>query len=130
MVERIAAKGTWGTVEWALDARLRMPAQEFFLSLDQVDRDKILALFARLASFGRIDNRERFKALGSKGGNLFEFKSHQLRFLGDFRPGKRFLVAHGLRKKQDSLDPSDIQVALRVLAENDRAESAPKKGGR
>jgi hypothetical protein len=121
---RIAARGTWGTVEWALDARRQMPAREFFLTLSQDDQDKVNALFRRFAETGQMQNREKFKALG---GGLFEFKSFQIRFLGDFRPGKRFLVAHGLQKKQDVIPPSDLKIALRVLAENDVAE---QKGGR
>jgi hypothetical protein len=32
-------------VEWALDARLRMPAREFFLALDPADQRKVAALF-------------------------------------------------------------------------------------
>jgi hypothetical protein len=120
--DRTAAKGTWGTVEWALDARLGLPARDFFIGLPESDQTKIAALFARLAAEGRIQNVEKFKALGAAAGGLFEFKSFQVRFLGDFRPGKRFLVAHGLRKKKDVLDVTDIQVALRILRENDQVE--------
>jgi hypothetical protein len=127
MNERIAAKGTWGTVEWAIDARLRLPAQEFFLSLDASDQRKIAALFQWLASEGRVPNREKFKGLGVQGGGLWEFKSFQIRFLGDFRPGARFLVALGLRKKQDALRPADVQAAVRILAENDVIEKGGKR---
>ena len=123
--ERVAARGTWGTVEWALDARRAMPAREFFLTLGASDQAKMLALFQRLAEAGQIWNREKFKGLGGKHG-LWEFKSFQVRMLGDFRPNHRFLVAHGLIKKQDNLSPSDILIAMRVLAENDAVE----KGGR
>src|SRR5262245_42836473 len=106
-MERTAARGTWGTVEWALDARLRMPAREFFLALDPVDQRKVAALFQWLATEGRVPNREKFKGLGAKASGLWEFKSHQIRFLGDFRPGARFVVALGLRKKQDDLREAD-----------------------
>lgn len=121
-VERIAAEGTWGTVEWALDSRKRMPAREFFLGLEPADQRKVAALFQWLATEGRVPNREKFKGLGTKASGLWEFKSHQIRFLGDFRPGARFVVALGLRKKQDALRPADVEVAARIMVENDAVE--------
>jgi hypothetical protein len=130
--DRTAAKGTWGTVEWALDLRLRMPGLEFFMTLDPADQRKVAALFQWLASDGRVPNREKFKGLGRDAGGLWEFKSFQIRFLGDFRPGARFLVALGLLKKQDELRPQDIATALRILTENDQVEKKgkPGKGGK
>lgn len=123
----VAAQGKWGTVEWAVDARGSMPAREFYLDvLDDKDKAKILALFQRLAERGEIPNREKFRQLGKKAGpegrGLWEFKSFQIRFLGDFRPGKRFMVAHGLRKKRDDLPRADIDKAIRILAEHDEKE--------
>jgi hypothetical protein len=52
----------------------------------------VLALFQILGETGKILNREKFKGLGEQGLGLFEFKSFQIRFIGDFRPGKRFVV--------------------------------------
>ena len=81
-------------------------------------------IFQRLAEFGRITNTEKFKQLGEKAGQqrrgLWEFKSFQLRFLGDFRPGCRFILAQGIRKKQDKLRRSDIEAATQVLYEWDQ----------
>lgn len=127
MSERVAAKGTWGTVVWALDARGEMPAQVFFLSLDAGDQRKVAALFQWMASEGRVPNREKFKGLGVQGKGLWEFKSFQIRFLGDFRPGARFVVALGLRKKQDVLRPADIETAARIMKENDVMEGRIKR---
>lgn len=83
----------------------------------------MLALFRLLAEKGHIATREKFKQLGPRAGKaargLWEFKSHQLRFIGDFRPGHVFLVAHGLRKKADDLSKSDIDKAVRILTEHD-----------
>lgn len=127
MPERIAARGTWGTVEWAMDARLQMPARDFFLALDASDQRKVAALFQWLASEGRVPNREKFKGLGIQGKGLWEFKSFQIRFLGDFRPGARFVVALGLVKKRDELRPADIINADRIMKENDVVEGRNKR---
>jgi hypothetical protein len=125
-VDRTAAKGTWGTVEWALDLRLGMVAKAFYDALEAGDKGKVVALFQWLANVGRIPNREKFKSLGAQGGGLWEFKSFQIRFLGDFRPGYRFVVAFGVRKKKDDLRAEDITTALRILAENDQVERRAK----
>lgn len=119
----IAASGTWGTVEWATDARGAIPAREFYLRLTDQDKEKVLRLFKRLADTGRITNQVQFKQLGQKAGprgqGLWEFKSFQTRFIGDFRPGRRFIVAHGTTKKGDDLRQADVEKAVRVLAEHD-----------
>lgn len=108
-------------MEWAFDARRRLPAKEYYESdLDEADSAKVLALFKRLADAGKISNEEKFKRV--EGTELFEFKSFQVRFLGDFRPGRRFVLAHGLRKKKDKHNKADIETALRILNENDQAE--------
>lgn len=129
----VEAQGRWGTVEWAVDQRGAMPAREFFYSqtLSHKDRARLLALFQRLADEGRISNREKFRLLGDKAGTkargFWEFKDFQLRFIGDFRPGRRFVIAHGLLKKRDNLSPSDIDIATRVLSEHDKLETRERK---
>lgn len=105
-------------MEWAIDARGRMPGREFFDSLSEPDQAKVYALFKLLADTGQIRNREKFQKL--EGTELFEFKSFQLRFHGDFRPGQRFVVASGVRKKKQKASKSDLQVAARILKENDQ----------
>jgi hypothetical protein len=118
-VNPVAVKGQKFTVEWAIDNRERMLALEFYKELSCKERQKILALFKRLADTGDIASREHFKCLGKNGDNLWEFKCFQLRFLGDYRPGGRFVVALGLRKKKDDHSDSDIKKASRILAEHD-----------
>ena len=122
-MDRVAAKGTWGTVEWAVDKEGSLPAREDFECLDVDRKAKMKALFDRLAEVGQIYNREQFKNLGDQGGGLWEFKRFQDRFLGHFRPGGRFLIAAYEQKKKDRLDPAVIKRAARVLAENDGYEA-------
>lgn len=125
-MERIAARGNWGTVEWGADLRGVTPARDYYLKLPEKQQAKVVALFQRLAEFGKIFDRTKFKQLGpqakGKGAGLWEFKSGQDRFLGDFRPGGRFLVAHALRKKSDNLPKPDIEKAVRILEEHDLQE--------
>jgi hypothetical protein len=118
---RTATSGVKLAVEWALDARGRCPARTFFASLSAKDRASLLISFRRLAD-GIRQSREHFKPIEGQG--LFEFKKGQIRLIGDYRPGGRFVIAHGIdNKKQDKLPESAIAKAHRVLAENDRMET-------
>ena len=108
-------------MEWAETRAGKRPAKEFYDNLDEEDQAKAQALFKRFADHGRITNREKFKKLQD---GLFEFKSYQVRFLGDHRPGHRFVVATGIKKKRDKHKRKDLDKALEVLAENDRRKQA------
>jgi hypothetical protein len=125
----IAYRGPQFVLEWARDARGEMPGREFFVGLDDSVAAKVLALFAALGTQGRISNRQKFKCLGESGENLWEFKpTSQVRILGDFRPGRRFLLACGVVKKQSDLRSEDIQKAKRILGEHDARERKAHDG--
>ena len=125
---QIAASGTWGIVVWAgVSPGSISQARKFFLELDERDRAKSFKLFQWLAEFGTIRNPEKFKPLGEHygpaGRDLFEFKSFQIRFLGDFRPQCRFIIALGMRKKKDRHDKSDLEAARTILTAYDALNS-------
>ena len=82
------------------------------------------ALFQRFAETGRIRTKERFRKLGKVDGqSLWEFKSHQLRFLGAFG-SREFIVAHAFKKKRDRHRPTDLERAARVLVEHSERETS------
>lgn len=123
---QIAAKGAWGTVEWAIDLKGEMPAREYYLKLPNPDKAKVNTMFQYIANSGFIKNREKFRQLGVKAGTkargFWEFKSFQVRFIGDFRPGGRFIIAIGTTKKKDKLSQDEIEKAIRILSEHDARE--------
>src|SRR5690349_14865963 len=116
----------WGSVQWAYDARGLLPAREIYETLEPKDKARLLALFQRHCDNGPIRDGLMFRPLGASGGrkyaHLFEFKANQWRFLGDYR-GRRFLTAHGVRKKQDRHREADLERAARILIENDEFEN-------
>ena len=130
-MERLVAQGKWGTVEWAINSRNVAPAQEYYQGLSPERKAKLLVLFQNLAQRGVIRNVQKFKNLGhrakGKGAELWEFKSGEDRLLGDFRPGGRFLIAHGLSKKKDDLPKPDIEKAVRILEEHDYNEQQQRR---
>lgn len=110
------ATGRWGAVVWAVDASGRAPALEFFLRLSDEEAAKIEGLFELLAESGWIANVEKFKKLDDISGQaIWEFKSFQIRFLGGFVPGGRFVVAHGVKKKKNKHKSSDLDRTARIL---------------
>jgi len=95
-----------------------MPAKEFFdQDLTELERQKLRPPMTRLADDGRVANEERFKKVEGTDG-LWEFKLHQVRMLGFYMSGGRFILTHGLRKKKDRLSNSDIEMADAIRMEH------------
>ncbi|HXJ14016.1 MAG TPA: type II toxin-antitoxin system RelE/ParE family toxin [Candidatus Limnocylindrales bacterium] len=103
-----------------------MPAKDFFDGeLTDAERRKFRPPMERLAETRRVENREHFKKV--EATNLWEFKSHQIRLLGGYLDDGRFALAHGIKKKQDRLKSSDIQVAEEILREFVHGEKERKR---
>jgi hypothetical protein len=111
---RIVARGAWGSVEYATRDNGTRPAEEFIQSRDPSDQAKLAALFRRLADFGRIDNRQKFKKVE---GDIFEFKSFQIR-IGCFQSGRTWFLTHGFVKKQDRWPKSELERAQTIRKEH------------
>ena len=121
---------------WAVDRSGKVPGLEFFESLSTQERAKIQARFELLAEQGRISDEKKFKKLEKRRNiNLFEFKRHQLRFIGAFSPRNQseqaeFVIACGVTKKADKHVDPDIERAARILKEHfDRRERERKHDG-
>jgi phage-related protein len=126
MSSQTLCSGRKFTIEFAVRSNGTMPAKDFYDNeLSEEERSKLKPPFTRLADDGRVDNRERFKKVEGTE-ELFEFKSHQVRILGFFLRGGRFVLTHGLRKKQDKLPKSEIKVAEAIRAEHIKREQSAK----
>ena len=116
MKKRVLISGAWGRVVWAVDSSGRSPGRDFYERLEKAEKAKLYSPMKELAEKGRVPSRERFKKLGNlQGQALWEIKSFQLRLIGTYSPRREFVVAHGLKKKQHELRPSDMKIAARVL---------------
>lgn len=125
-LSRAAFHGQTRTVEWAVCADGACPARDFFKSLRRSDQVGLAKSFERLGNDGFIRSKEHFKQI--EGTDLHEFKRFQIRLIGAWRPGGRFVIAHGIDdKKQDKLRKADIDRAYKVLAENDAMERKESK---
>lgn len=110
--QALAYQGRCFTIEFALLPEGQMPAKEFLEGLSLGDQAKISALIKRLGDLGEIRNREKFKKI--ERTEFFEFKSFQVRIIGFFMQGRRFVLTHGFPKKQDNIPQSQLERANRI----------------
>ena len=100
------------------------PAEEFLEELDEVDTQKMKALFDLfIRSRPRPLSREKFKKIEGTD-DLFEFKNFQIRMPCFFKPGGRLLLTHGLIKKGDKLSTPEIDKAKKIKAILEKREGA------
>jgi hypothetical protein len=127
MARQILCAGRRITIEFAVRSNGTMPAKDFYENdLSEEERTKLKPPFARLADDGHVANKERFKKVeGTK--ELWEFKLHQVRIPGFYLPGGRFILTHGLRKKQDRLPKTEIDTAEKIRSEHIKREQDAKQ---
>lgn len=126
MVRPEAYRGDQRLVVYAVAAGGASPAQEFFRNLVPRDQAKVLKLFQMLGDRGRIQNREKFKAI--EGTQFFEFKSRQIR-MPCCQEGPVWIVTHGFIKKGDRIDPEQIRRAERIRDEDEIVFQAGSSAG-
>jgi hypothetical protein len=117
MADSLLLRGQKLQIEFAIRSNGTMPAKDFYDNdLSDAERRKLLPPMVRLAETRLVSNKEHFKKIEGTE-ELWEFKSHQVRLIGFFLPGGRFVLAHGLRKKQDRLAAKDIKLADEIRKE-------------
>ena len=134
---QVIARGRSGTVEWAVMADGTAPAKRWVATTNEIaerDRKRLQVIVRAVAEFGhRYRNPSQFKLLddekegGKAAKGLYEMRGHQLRLLGCFC-GSRFLILHGVIKKQNKLGKETIErtdYVRRNLAATDGEEDAP-----
>lgn len=122
MARQILCAGRRIAIEFAVRSNGTIPAKDFYDNdLSEEERAKLKPPFTRLADDGHVANKERFKKVEGTL-ELWEFKLHQVRMPGFYLPGGRFVLTHGLRKKQDKLPKSEIEAAHTIRAEHIKRE--------
>ena len=104
----------WGSIRYAVRRNGKMPAKEFIESLDSQARIKLEVLFERMAEYGQIRSKQKFRHLD---GKIWEFKSDQNRVLC-FRHGNSWILTHGFTKKQDKTPRKEIDRANDIMDEH------------
>jgi hypothetical protein len=111
-------KGPFYTVELAITANGRCPGKKFLGGLSKSDREKILRIIKRLADKGKVANGQQFKKI--EGTDFFEFKNFQTRMPCYFHADSRVIITHGFPKKEDSIEPEQINRMKRIRDEYEK----------
>ena len=109
--EYIAYEGSSFTIEWYCDTRNRSPALEYYNSLDNDDRIKVLKLLKRMGDYGEIRDITKFM---NEGDKIYAFKPQPDRFLCFFYQGDKIIVTNAFRKKQQKLPPREKKKAVKI----------------
>ena len=95
MKEFIAYEGDTLTVEWFYDENGKSDSLDYFESLSNTQKRKVLMLFKRIGDFGKISDITRFR---NEGDKVFAFKPQPDRFLSFFYAGKKVVITNAFRK--------------------------------
>jgi phage-related protein len=121
MARRLAYQGALFAIAFAREKSGACQACEFFDSLVQLDKAKLMALFQIAGDHGRFYNREKF---GDLKNGLFELKSGQIRMPFAYAKNERrlILITHGFIKKKAKTPKEEIARAWRIY-EEDQAQT-------
>lgn len=112
-------------IEWYFDNKGYSQAYEYFLGVSDVQKRKFLILVKKLADFGTIFDKTKFR---NEGDSIYAFKPQPDRYLCFFFTGKKIIVSNAFRKKTDKLPQSEKETALKNMAAYEKATSTTQKG--
>ena len=112
MKEFIAYQGDALTVEWFFDENGNSDSLNYFESLSDTQKRKVLMLFKRMGDFGKISDITKFR---NEGDKIFAFKPQPDRFLSFFYTGKKVVVTNAFRKKTQKLPEKEKYLALQRM---------------
>ncbi len=109
--EYVAYEGACFTIEWYFNTTGRSQALEYYESLDESERIKVLKLLKRIGDAGVVRDKTKFVYEGDK---IYAFKPQPDRFLSFFCEGKKIIITNGFRKKQQKLPQIEKEKALKL----------------
>lgn len=112
MNEFVAYKGEILTIEWFFDENGKSDALDFFESLSNAQKRKVLILFKRIGDFGKISDITKFR---NEGDKIYAFKPQPDRFLSFFYTGEKIIVTNAFRKKTKKLPKKEKLFALKQM---------------
>lgn len=108
-------------MEWYFDDNGSSQAYEYFLKASAVQKRKFLILVKKIADFGVIYDKTKFR---NEGDDIYAFKPQPDRYLCFFFTGKKIIVTNAYHKKSDKLPPNEKSTALKNMAAYKQAVSS------
>lgn len=109
--EYIAYEGKCFTVEWYFDHKGYSQALEYYHSLPDGERIKLLKLFKRMGDGGEIKDHTKFT---NEGDKVYAFKPQPERFLCFFYKDGKVIVTNAFRKKQQKIPKGEKDKAVKA----------------
>ena len=97
------------TVEWFYDNNGKSIAYDFFMESSENIQDKLFILIKRIAEFGKISDKTKFR---NEGDGIYAFKPQPDRYLSFFTDKKKIIITNGFKKKTDKLPKSEKKTAM------------------
>ena len=105
----IIYRGQKFTVEWFYDNNGKSVAYDFFMESSENIQDKLFILVKRMAEFGKISDKTRFR---NEGDGIYAFKPQPDRYLSFFTDKKKIIITNGCKKKTDKLPKNEKKMAM------------------
>jgi len=107
----VAYEGLFYTIEWYYNENGKSMAHEYYLSLSDLQKRKLLVLFKRIGDYGKIHDSTKFNYEGDK---IFAFKPQPDRFLSFFVKEKKIILTNGFHKKTTKLPKNEKNRAIKI----------------
>lgn len=105
----IAYRGSEFTIEWYFNEQKISQAFEYYSTLTDTERRRVLMLFKRMGDFGKISDTTKFR---NEGDKIYAFKPQPHRFLSFFIKGRTIIVTNAFQKKSDKLPLNEKKRAM------------------
>jgi hypothetical protein len=109
--EYVFYRGEKFQVEFYFTEKGRMPAKEYFYSVDEQVRLKLLYLVKGMAENGKIFDETQFR-LVNKRERIFEFKPKAERFFNFFCEGRKIVITNAYHKHGQKVDQRELAKAI------------------
>jgi len=119
--EYLFYEGTSLRVEWYYTAAGRLPAYEYFLALDEADRERLKRIVRYIADapFGMILPKTVYR-IEDQAGKIYAFKAAAQRFFNFTTEGRRIVITNAHRKHSQKMgrnDREELASAVRCRAD-------------
>ena len=113
-MEQIVYRGRKFTIEWYFNKSGKSQPLDYYLSLDEAQQIRFVALVKRMGDFGSIIDKTKFR---NEGDKIYAFKPKPDRYLCFFVSGRKIIITNAFIKKQDRLPPEEKRRALEIKAD-------------
>ncbi len=107
----IVYKGQCFSVEWFYDSTGYSQAYDYYESTSLAQKRKFFILVKRIAEFGKIMDKTKFR---NEGDDIYAFKPKPDRYLCFFIKGKKIVITNAFCKRTDKLPKNEKEKSIKI----------------